>query len=68
MAQRNRTIESQIKRVQAAMLRTQDKYKKLTAQLQDLEEQKRQADASVVLEAYIKSGKSLDEIMAFLNT
>ena len=39
---------------------------KLADQLKELEEQKRRAEADVIMDAYLKSGKSLDEIMTFL--
>ena len=44
----------------------QANYNKLADQLKDLEEQKRRAEADVIMDAYLKSGKSLDEIMTFL--
>ncbi len=35
--------------------------------VKDLQEQKRRIEADVIMDAYLKSGKSLDEIMMFLN-
>ena len=60
------TIETEITKVKAAMFKLQDRYDKLADQLKDLEEQKRRAEADVIMDAYLKSGKSLDEIMTFL--
>lgn len=60
------TIETEITKVKVAMSKLQDKYDKLADQLKDLEEQKRRAEADVIMDAYLKSGKSLDEIMTFL--
>ena len=60
------TIETEITKVKAAMFKLQDRYDKLADQLKDLEEQKRQAEADIIMDAYMKSGKSLDEIMTFL--
>ena len=60
------SIEAEIAKVKASMSKLQDRYDKLADQLKELEEQKRRAEADVIMEAYLKSGKSLDEIMTFL--
>ena len=60
------TIETEIIKVKTAMSKLQDRYDKLANQLKELEEQKRQAEADAIMDAYLKSGKSLDEIMTFL--
>ena len=44
----------------------ENKVDKLADQLKDLEEQNSRAEAVIIMDAYLKSGKSLDEIMAFL--
>ena len=60
------TIETEIIKVKTAMSKLQDRYDKLANQLKELEEQKRRAEADVIMDAYLRSGKSLDEIMTFL--
>jgi len=60
------TIETEIIKVKTAMSKLQDRYDKLANQLKELEEQKRRAEADAIMDAYLKSGKSLDEIMTFL--
>lgn len=60
------SIETDITNVKAAMSKLQDRYDKLADQLKVLEEQKYQAEAEAIMEAYQKSGKSFDEIMTFL--
>ena len=60
------SIEAEINKVKAAMSKLQDRYDKLADQLKDLEDQKRRAEAEVIMDAYLKSGKSLDELMTFL--
>ena len=60
------TIETEITKVKATMSKLQDRYDKLANQLKELEEQKRRAEADVIMDAYLKSGKSLEEIMTFL--
>lgn len=60
------TIETEIIKVKTAMSKLQDRYDKLANQLKELEEQKRRAEADAIMDAYLTSGKSLDEIMTFL--
>lgn len=48
------------------MSKLQDRYNKLADKLKDLEDQKRRIEADAIMDAYIKSGKSFDEIMTFL--
>ena len=43
------------------------RYDKLADKLKELQEQKRRIEADAIMDAYLKSGKSLDEIMTFLN-
>ena len=47
-------------------LRFQERYDKLAEKLKDLQEQKRRREADAIMDAYLKSGKSLEEIMTFL--
>ena len=61
------TIEAEINKVKADMSRLQEKYDKLADKLKDLQDQKRRLEADVIMDAYLKSGKSFDEIMTFLN-
>lgn len=60
-------IEAEIKKVKSDMSKLQDRYDKLADKLKDLQDQKRRIEADVIMDAYLKSGKSLDEIMTFLN-
>jgi len=49
------------------MSKLQDKYDKLADRLKDLQDQKRRVEADAIMDAYLKSGKSFNEIMTFLN-
>ena len=60
------TIDTEIIKVKTAMSKLQDRYDKLANQLKNLEEQKHQAEAAAIMDAYLKSGKSFDEILTFL--
>ena len=48
------------------MTKIQDRYNKLADKLKNLQEQKRQIESEEIMEAYLQSGKSLDEVMTFL--
>jgi len=43
------------------------RWSKLADKLKELQEQKRRIEGDAIMEAYLKSGKSFDEIMTFLN-
>ena len=60
-------IETEISKVKADMSKLQDKYNKLADRLKDLQDQKRRLEADAIMDAYLKSGKSFDEIMTFLS-
>ncbi len=60
-------IEAEINKTKSDMSRLQDRYNKLADKLKDLQEQKRKIEGDAIMEAYLKSGKSFDEIMTFLN-
>lgn len=60
------TIEAEISAITADMSKLQDRYDKLADKLKDLQEQKRRIEADVIMDAYVKSGKSFNELMTFL--
>ena len=60
------TLDAEIAKVKSDMSRLQDRYDMLAEKLKDLQEQKRRIEADAIMDAYLKSGKTLDEIMTFL--
>ena len=60
-------IEAEINKTRSDMSRLQDRYDKLADKLKELQEQKRRIEGNAIMDAYLKSGKSFDEIMTFLN-
>ena len=60
------TLDAEIAKVKSDMSKLQDRYDKLAEKLKDLQEQKRRIEADAIMDAYLKSGKTLDEIMTFL--
>ncbi len=66
---RKKTMESidvEIAKVKATMSKLQDRYDKLAQQLTNLEDQKRRHQAEAIMDAFLESGKSFEEIMTFL--
>ena len=61
------TIDAEITKIKTDMSKLQDRYNKLADKLNELEDQKRRIEADAIMDAYLKSGKSFDEIMTFLN-
>ena len=59
-------LDAEIAKVKSDMSKLQDRYDKLAEKLKDLQEQKRRSEADAIMDAYLKSGKTLDEIMTFL--
>ena len=53
------TIEAEINKVKSDMSRLQDRYDKLADKLKGLQEEKRRIEADVIMDAYLKSDKSL---------
>lgn len=60
-------IDAEITKVKSDMSKLQDMYNKLADKLKGLQDQKRRIEADAIMDAYLKSGKSFDEIMTFLN-
>ena len=60
-------IDAEINKIKSEMLKLQDRYDRLADNLKDLQEQKRRIEADAIMDAYLKSGKTFDEIMTFLN-
>ena len=52
--------------VRCGELKLQDRYEEFAKKLEDLQEQKRKCEADAIMDAYLKSDKSFDEIMTFL--
>ncbi len=60
------TIEAEISKVKEELSKLQEKQDKLTAELLNLQNQKRDYEANEIMDAYLKSGKSYKELMTFL--
>ena len=60
------SIEADIAKVQAALMRTQKKYDSLAEQLKALFQEKDDLMARALMDTFKKSGKSYEELMKFL--
>ena len=61
------SINSQIVKLEEELSRLQAKQEAVTQKLLKLQKEKQEHETKQVMEAYRKSGKSLDELMTFLN-
>lgn len=60
------SIETEMKKVKAELKKAQDKCDKLSARFLELQEAHRKCEADRIIDAYLKSGKSLNETLTFL--
>ena len=60
------SIETEIAKVEAELAKVQEKYDSLAARLLELQKLKKDYEAKQIMEAFQKSGKSLQELMTFL--
>ena len=61
------TIEAEITRTEEELSKVKKKYDSLAEKLLSLQEEKQKYEARQIMEAYKKSGKSLQELMTFLD-
>ncbi|MBQ9867086.1 MAG: DUF4315 family protein [Lachnospiraceae bacterium] len=61
------SIETEIEKVEADLTKAQQKCDALSAKLLKLQKQKHEYEAKQILDAFHKSGKSLQELMIFLD-
>ena len=60
------SIETEINKLNSELAKLQEKEELLTARLLDLQKKKQEYESKQVMEAFRKSGKSLQELMTFL--
>jgi septal ring factor EnvC (AmiA/AmiB activator) len=61
------SIEAEIVKLEAELNKAQEKVDVISAKLLTLQKQKQEYEARQIMEAYQKSGKSLQELMTFLD-
>lgn len=60
------SIEAEIAKVESDLAKAQEKCDALSARLLELQRTKQEAEAKKVMDAFRKSGKSMQELMTFL--
>ena len=60
------TIDTEIQKLEDELNKLQQKQEQLSAKLIKLQKAKQEYEAKQIMEAYRKSGKSLQELMTFL--
>ena len=60
------SIEAEISKVEADLAKAQEKCDILSARLLELQKTKQEIEAAKVMDAFRKSGKSMQELMTFL--
>lgn len=61
------SIETEITKVSAELQKAQEKVDNLTQRLLELQEQKQSIETKQIMDAFRKSGKSMQELMTFLD-
>ena len=61
------SIETEITKVSAELQKAQEKVDDLTQRLLELQEQKQSIETKQIMDAFRKSGKSMQELMTFLD-
>ncbi len=60
-------IETEIAKVETELNKAQEKVDAISAKLLKLQKQKQEYEARPIMEAYKKSGKTMQELMTFLD-
>ena len=60
------SINNEIKKVKEELIKVHNKQEELEAQLLDLQNAKQEIETKQVMDAFKKSGKSMHELMVFL--
>ncbi len=61
------SIETEIAKVEAELNKAQEKVDAISSKLLNLQKQKQDYEARQIMEAYKKSGKTMQELMTFLD-
>ena len=61
------SIEAELTEAEANLAKAQEKIDALAAKVLSLQKQKQEYEAKQIIDAYRKSGKTLEELMTFLS-
>ena len=61
------TIENELRKAEADLKKAQEKVDTLSDRVLELQQQKQEYETRQIIDAYKRSGKTLDELLTFLN-
>ena len=61
------TIENELRKAEADLKKAQEKVDTLSERVLELQQQKQEYETRQIIDAYKRSGKTLDELLTFLN-
>ena len=61
------SIEAEIEKMELELRKAQEKVDTIASKLLELQKQKQEYEMNLIMKAYRKSGKSLQEVMNFLD-
>lgn len=61
------TIETELRKAEADLKKAQEKVDTLSERVLELQQQKQKYETRQIIDAYKRSGKTLDELLTFLN-
>lgn len=61
------TIETELRKAEADLKKAQEKVDTLSERVLELQQQKQEYETRQIIDAYKWSGKTLDELLTFLN-
>ena len=61
------TIETELRKAEADLKKAQEKVDTLSERVLKLQQQNQEYETRQIIDAYKKSGKTLDELLTFLN-
>lgn len=68
MARKYASLDEKIEKAEAAVVAAKEKYDKALDELERLVTKRKELDSKRLIEAYHKSDRTLDEIIAFLSS
>lgn len=61
------SIEAELLKAESALLKAQERVDRLSTKILDLQKQKQEIEAKQIMTAYKKSGRTLQELLVFLD-
>lgn len=61
------SIEAELAKAEAELTKAQERVDSLSAKVMELQKQKQEYEAKRIMEAYRQSGKTIEEVLTFLN-